>query len=123
MRQSSTIGRRSPDVKTGRPKLEIDLRAVEKAAAIGCTQEEIGFLVGCSDRTLQKREDCREAIARGSASMKTSLRRLQWKKASEGNVAMLIWLGKQILGQKERVEETIREEVVEIERISPKTSA
>lgn len=55
--------------------------------------------------------------------MKTSLRRLQWKKASEGNVAMLIWLGKQILGQKERVEETIREEVVEIERISPKTSA
>lgn len=109
-------------MKTGRPKLEIDLRAVEKAASIGCTQEEIGFLVGCSDRTLQKREDCREAIARGSASMKTSLRRLQWKKASEGNVAMLIWLGKQILGQKERVEETIREEVVEIERISPKTT-
>ena len=110
-------------MKTGRPKLEIDLRAVEKAAAIGCTQEEIGFLVGCSDRTLQKRDDCREAIARGSASMKTSLRRLQWKKASEGNVAMLIWLGKQILGQKERVEETIREEVVEIERISPKSTA
>lgn len=105
-------------MKTGRPKLDLDLRAIEKAAAIGCTQEEIGFLVGCSDRTLQKREDCREAMARGSASMKTSLRRLQWKKANEGNVAMLIWLGKQILGQKDRVEETVREEVVEIERIA-----
>ena len=30
---------------------------------------------------------------------------------------MMIWIGKQILGQKDRVEETIREEVVEIERI------
>jgi len=106
----------------GRPRLELDLRQIEAAAAIGCTQEEIGFLVGCSDRTLQKRADCRGAIAKGSAKMRTSLRRLQWKKASEGNVAMLIWLGKQILGQKERVEETIREEVVEIERISPKTA-
>jgi hypothetical protein len=104
-----------------RPRLKLDLRAIEAAAAIGCTQEEIGFLVGCSDRTLQNREDCREAIAKGSASMKTSLRRMQWKKASEGNVAMLIWLGKQILGQKERSEETIREEVVEIERIAPKS--
>lgn len=103
-----------------RPKKEIDLAKVEAAAAIGCTQEEIGSIVGCSDRTLQMREDCREAIARGQARMKTSLRRMQWKKASEGNVAMLIWLGKQILGQKDRVEETIREEIVEIERIASK---
>lgn len=107
----------------GRPKLILDLRQIEAAAAIGCTQEEIGFLVGCSDRTLQKRADCREAMSKGSARMRTSLRRLQWKKANEGNVAMLIWLGKQILGQKERVEETIREEVVEIERIAPKSTA
>jgi hypothetical protein len=32
----------------------------------------------------------------------------------------MIWLGKQLLGQKDRVEETHREEVVEIERIAPK---
>lgn len=106
-----------------RPKKEIDLGKVEAAAAIGCTQEEIGSIVGCSDRTLQTREDCREAIVRGQSRMRTSLRRMQWKKASEGNVAMLIWLGKQILGQKDRVEETIREEIVEIERISSKAGA
>jgi len=107
-------------MKRGRPKAELDLKAIEAAASIGCTQEEIGYIVGCSDRTIQKRADAHDAFRRGQASMRTSLRRLQWKKAQEGNVAMMIWLGKQILGQKERVEETHREEVIEIERIAPK---
>lgn len=52
--------------------------------------------------------------------MRTSLRRMQWSKAKEGNVTMMIWLGKQVLGQKDRVEETLRSEVVEIERMPPK---
>jgi uncharacterized protein with von Willebrand factor type A (vWA) domain len=55
-----------------------------------------------------------------AAKMRASLRRLQWGKAKEGNVTMMIWLGKQILGQKDRMEETIREEVVEIQRIEKK---
>jgi hypothetical protein len=33
---------------------------------------------------------------------------------------MLIWLGKQMLGQKEKSEAVVREEVVTIEEISPK---
>jgi hypothetical protein len=49
-----------------------------------------------------------------------SLRRLQAKKAAEGNVTMLIWLGKQYLGQSDRQEQKITEEVVTIERIAPK---
>ena len=102
------------------PKKEVDLKTVEAAAAIGCTQEEISHLVGCSVRLLQTREDIREAYDRGAARMKTSLRRLQWQKAKDGNVTMMIWLGKQVLGQKDRVEETLRSEVVEIERIAPK---
>jgi hypothetical protein len=35
-----------------------------------------------------------------------SLRRLQWKKAQEGNTTMLIWLGKQYLGQSDKQELT-----------------
>ena len=33
-----------------------------------------------------------------------SLRRAQYQKALDGNPTMLIWLGKQILGQRERVD-------------------
>lgn len=105
----------------GRPKADIDLKAIEAAASIGCTQEEIGYIVGCSDRTIMRREDASEAFQRGHAAMRTSLRRMQWKKAQEGNVAMMIWLGKQILGQKDRVEETLKADVIEIERIAPKS--
>lgn len=101
-----------------RPKAEIDLGKLEAAASIGCTQQEIGVLLGCSDRTIQRRLDTRTAYERGAARMRSSLRRLQWNKAKEGNVTMMIWLGKQILGQKDRLEETHREEVVEIERIA-----
>ena len=104
-----------------RPKLIIDEKQVETAASIGCTQEEISYIVGCSVRTLQMRRDLREAYDRGMARMRTSLRRMQWKKASEGNVTMMIWLGKQVLGQKDRLEETLRSEVVEIERMPPKS--
>ena len=35
---------------------------------------------------------------------KTSLRRAQFELAMKGNPTMLIWLGKQYLGQKERTE-------------------
>jgi len=102
------------------PKAHLDLKQIEAAASIGCTREEIAVIVGVSAKTLQRREEAKEAIANGQARMRASLRRLQWTKAKEGNVTMMIWLGKQILGQKDRVEETHREEVVEIERIAPK---
>ena len=36
-----------------------------------------------------------------TAEQKIELRRKQWQVAMEGNVQMLIWLGKNILGQKD----------------------
>ncbi len=33
-----------------------------------------------------------------------SLRRKQWRAAEEGNTTMLVWLGKQYLGQKDKSE-------------------
>lgn len=108
----------------GRPKGSIktlDLKQIEGMAAIGCTQDEIGIILGFNARMFHgKRADVREAYQAGAAKMRASLRRLQWGKAKEGNVTMMIWLGKQILGQKDRMEETIREEVVEIQRIEKK---
>ena len=97
---------------------DVDPEQVSKLARIGCTQDEIASIVGLSKPTLRK-HFARE-MSEGLDNFRMSLRRLQAKKASEGNVAMLIWLGKQYLGQREKADTTVTEQVVTIERIEPK---
>jgi hypothetical protein len=95
----------------------VDLRQVEALASMGLTQDEIAAVVGCTSRTLRARADTREAMTIGGHKVRASIRRWQYEKAKEGNVAMLIWLGKQILGQRERIDQEIREETIIIEPI------
>jgi AraC-like DNA-binding protein len=97
---------------------DVDPEQVRKLAGIGCTQDEIAVIVGLSKPTLRKH--FAEQMSSGLENFRMSLRRLQAKKAAEGNVTMLIWLGKQYLGQSDRQEQKITEEVVTIERIAPK---
>ena len=83
----------------GRPRKQIDLKRVESMASYACTQEEISKEMGF-DRTLFTiREDVGEAYATGFTKAKTRLRVAQFRTAEEGNPTMLIWLGKQYLGQ------------------------
>ncbi len=84
-----------------KPK-EINVALVEVLAAVGCTDEEIAANAGCSVRTLQRR--FAGSIKKGRAKAKASLRRKQYQLAMEGNVAMLIWLGKNLLGQHDAAE-------------------
>jgi predicted transcriptional regulator len=95
----------------------IDLKQVEALASMGLTQDEIAAVVGCTSRTLRARADTRAALTIGGHKIRASIRRWQYEKAKEGNVAMLIWLGKQILGQRERIDQEIREETIIIEPI------
>ena len=94
--------------KTGRPPAKIDLDAVERAASIGCTAEEIAAIVGVGRRTLfdhmERDPEITAAIERGKDKGRATLRRMQWQGAQKGNATMLIWLGKQMLGQKDRHE-------------------
>ena len=93
--------------KGGRPRFDFSdkLPLVRKLASIQCTDEEIAAGLGCSQDTLargRKREpDLDAAILEGRANGRMSLRRAQYQKAMDGNPAMLIWLGKQVLGQRE----------------------
>ena len=89
----------------GRPKKEIDYTTVEKLANIQCTQDEIASFLGISTRTLQRDDQFMELFNRGRENGKMSLRRIQWKHA-EKSVPMAIWLGKQYLGQRDKVEYT-----------------
>lgn len=92
--------------KRGRPKIEIDLEQVEKLAGLFCTHEEIAAFLNICVNTLKSRNDFLTVYKRGYENGKASLRRLQAKKAFEGNTTMLIWLGKQYLGQSDKTETT-----------------
>jgi len=86
--------------KRGRPKLVIDEKLVADLARIQCTQAEIAAICGCSVGTINERYS--ELIKSESDKGKSSLRRWQWKAAEKGNVTMMIWLGKNMLGQSDR---------------------
>ncbi len=85
--------------KNGRPKKKIDVELVEKLATIHCSVKEISDIVGCHPDTIRNRFS--DIIARGKANGKMSLRRKQMEVALSGTPSMLIWLGKQWLGQSE----------------------
>jgi len=82
-----------------RPKIQIDPIEVEKLAAMGCTTKEIASFFDCSVDTIDRR--FAESLLKGKEKGKIKLRRLQWQAAEKGNVAMLIFLGKQYLGQRD----------------------
>lgn len=94
----------------GRKKVKIDYDTVKNLAKICCTQEEIASVMGCSVKTLQRRRQFNKAYQDGLNEARASLRRLQWKKALEGNVPMQIFLGKNILGQRDKFPEDERAE-------------
>jgi hypothetical protein len=64
---------------------------------MGCTDSEIARWFGIEESTLKY--NFSEIIAKGREQLKQSLRQAQIRLAMSGNATMLIWLGKNILGQ------------------------
>jgi hypothetical protein len=89
--------------RTARP---IDYDLAHRLGRLGCTDEEIGTVLGFTREWICKRrardKKLGEAIDSGRLKGKATLRRLQWQGAEAGNATMLIWLGKQLLGQRDR---------------------
>jgi hypothetical protein len=101
----------------GRPRAEIDLHELEKLCGLYCTQPDLAGWFGVSLNTIEKRAGSdelydydgerlmfREIMDRGYAKHRVSLRRRQMEAADRGNTAMLIWLGKQVLGQRDNMD-------------------
>ena len=85
-------------------KYNIDTEEVYKLASYGCSNVEIADFYGCDESLIRKSYS--EYTRKGRASGKTRLRQLQWDSAEAGNVTMQIFLGKNILGQQDRLEQT-----------------
>ena len=89
----------------GKQKITLDPNIISGLAEIHCTVQEIAFVLKCSKDTLER--NYMQAIEIGRANGKSSLRRRQWELAQTGNATMLIWLGKQILQQRDKSPEEI----------------
>ncbi len=94
-----------------RPPFPWDYAQLRQMRSIQCTDDEIATIFGCTTKTIEraKRRDpkFREAYEKGSAEGKQTLRRAQVAAAYKGNATMLVWLGKQMLGQKDVVRNEI----------------
>ena len=91
----------------GRPRTVIDYKQVDTMCAIWCTGEEIASILEIDYDTLNatikrdKKMGFSDYYKKKSAFGNMSLRRLQFKKAQDGNAPMQMFLGKVHLGQKE----------------------
>ena len=84
-------------IAVGRDKKVIDPKEVYKLAAIGCKNQEIADWFGIDENTMTY--NFSEQLIKGRENLKQSLRKAQISLALNGNAVMLIWLGKNILGQ------------------------
>lgn len=107
--------------RMGRPPIEIDEKNFTKLCELQCTEEEIAGFFECSVDTInnwcKKMYDMTfsETYAQKATRGKIALRRIQFQHAAK-NATMAIFLGKQWLGQKDKVEQTA---TIEVEDLSP----
>jgi len=69
-----------------------------------CTDQELAGWFNVSTRTIEKRRkqpEFAEVMQRGRAKGRISVRRAQMKLLENGNGTMGVWLGKQMLGQRD----------------------
>lgn len=102
----------NPSKPGPKPKLAHTPQLLEQIRALGkiqATVEESASVLRVSLRTLQnfftEHPDAKEAHEEGKSEGRASLRRAQFTAAVNGNATLMIWLGKQMLGQREPVRE------------------
>lgn len=114
------MGRKPTGNPMGRPPIPIDKKQFENLCGMQCTEEEIAAWFKCTQDTLNNW--CKKTYGTTfsgaykvySANGKISLRRTQMRLA-EKSASMAIFLGKQYLGQTDKIEQT----VTEVEDLSP----
>jgi len=97
--------------KIGRPKATIDQDQFEAMCKIQCTQAVICAVLDVDEGTLLTwckatyKKSFSEIFGQKRQGGRSSLRRMQWRNAEDGNVSMQIFLGKNYLGQRDKPED------------------
>lgn len=97
--QWGTVTKEGLVVGRGTNKKVIPPDEVYHLASLGCSVTEMADWFGVSQSTLKY--NFGEYIKKGKEHIKAKLRDAQIKLALSGNASMLIWLGKNMLGQQE----------------------
>lgn len=97
----------------GRPRLDIDWELVNEYLAAQCQGTEIADLIGIAPDTLYRRceEEFKMTFTLYSQQKKSAgkavLRKKQWEMALNGDRTMAVWLGKQVLGQRDKIDNDV----------------
>lgn len=100
-------GRGGAQPGAGGPRKPIPYTQIEALSRLHPSDEEIAGFCGISRTTLEewkKDAEFQACVERGRANGKLNLRRRQLKKAEDGDGTMLVWLGKNLLGQADKNE-------------------
>lgn len=96
--------------KIGRPNKEIDWNVLDAVLQYGASKLDCADLLNVSEDTVDKKikqshkMTFSEYREKKMGKMRIKLLQKQYEVAMNGNVALLIWLGKQHLGQSEKQE-------------------
>lgn len=91
--------------KRGPKIIEIDWEQFDKLCHIQCTLREISNWFSCSEDTIERRVKEHSGLKfadyydQKRSKGLVSIRRKQYEVAMSGSIPLLIWLGKQYLGQ------------------------
>lgn len=109
------MARKPTGKPNGRPKIEINSEQFKKLCELQCTKEEIAGFFNCGETTIEVYckdtygESFQAVFKRLSVGGKMSLRRYQFDLAKR-NASMAIFLGKQMLGQRDDIASLERRE-------------
>jgi len=93
--------------KMGRPQIEIDMKVVDDFLIAGCNGPQTAAYLGVSDDTLYERIQKEHGVtfstyaARKRSKGDGMLQVAQFKKAMKYDNTMMVWLGKNRLGQRD----------------------
>jgi len=99
--------------KMGRSVIKVDMDLLERLCSRSWKCTDVAYVMGVSYDTIERRikstYDCTfaEYLDKTKAKVRMKLFEKQLEVAFNGNPAMLIWLGKQMLDQKEKHESEV----------------
>ena len=95
-----------------RPKRQVDTSRIEELISNGCSDNEIAVITGVPQTVLCKKYAT--LLRKKRELRKSELRAKQMSLALAGDRTMLIWLGKNMIGQSDRADITSAGEALKV---------
>ena len=102
-------------IRRTRPPKEVDVEKLKEFLEINLPVKRIAHYFNCTPETLYNKFG--DLIVESNVAYEVKLRQAQMRAALAGNPTMLIWLGKQYLGQRDMNDVTVKTETPSVSDI------